>query len=111
MYSHVFCFRFEETASQAARMRFLAELFELPEKNGERASDVYWCFINYDGFVEFYSNTPKATELFDKRLQEAQANGTLKQVTPGLGSTLRFLSRLLGGLLIGVVKLVFRRRR
>lgn len=92
-------------------MRFLAELFELPERYGGQASDVYWCFLSYDGFVEFYSNTPKATEMLENRMHEAEANGILKQVAPGLGSTLRFLSRLLSGLLIEVVKVIFGGRK
>ena len=88
-------------------MRFLAELFELPERNGGRASDIYWCLLGYKGFVEFYSNTPKATELLDQRIREAEANGILRQIAPGLGSTLRFLSRLLVSLSLGIVRAFF----
>ena len=96
---------------QSVRMRFLAELFELPERNGGRASDVYWCILDYDGFVEFYSNTPKATDLLNNEMHKAEVNGILKQVTLGMGSTLRFLSRLLASLSTGMVKVIFFRHK
>ena len=62
---YLFYFRFKESLPQSAKMHFLAELFELPERDGGRAPDVYWCFVDFDGFVEFYSNTPEATNLLD----------------------------------------------
>ncbi len=115
MYSHVFNFRFEESVSEADRMRFLADMFELPEKSGGKSSDVYWCTVEYDGFVEFYSNKPELTALLKNQLHGAEASGLLKQVSPGLRSALKFISRMVFalcvGLTVGLIRSIFRIRK
>lgn len=58
MYSHVFAFTFDESVPLAERMRFLSDLFLIPEQVGASASDIYWCKVGYEGAVEFYSNSP-----------------------------------------------------
>jgi hypothetical protein len=109
MYSHVFAIQFEKSITAAAQVGFLAALFELPVIDGGLATDVYWCMLDHEGFCEFYSNTPRATELLSRRIGDAEQQGLLKQVNPGIGSAFRFCSRIAAGILASAMRAIFLR--
>jgi hypothetical protein len=109
MYSEVFNLQFDKTLSARAQARFLADLFEAHVSIGGKETDIYWCMVSVDGFVEFYSNSPAATDWFSERLSQAELDGTLVLINPGWGSGLRFLNRMIGGLLQASVRAIFRR--
>lgn len=97
MYSHVFNFRFNGATPSAERMRFLADLLDIPPTIGLSEADIYWLKLSIKGEVEFYSNRPHLTTAIWQRLDEAEAQGILQQTSPGLRSVLTFCWRLVAG--------------
>jgi len=107
MYTHVFCFRFSENLPPAQRMLFLAEIFQVPEQIGARATDIYWHQLSHDGTVEFYSNTPELTEALEQRLGAAETSGLIIVGMPGMRSCFAFLGRAVTGLLGAAIRTVW----
>jgi hypothetical protein len=100
MYSHVFCFRFDVELPLIDRIRFLSELFAVPEQIKARNDDIYWLRMSIDGDVEFYSNTPELTEAIEERIADAKQRG-IKLHESRFATGWVFLYRFARGLLIG----------
>jgi hypothetical protein len=98
MYSHTFCFTFARSVPPAARMRFLAALFEIPEQIGERANDIYWYRFTHTGKVVFNSNNPSLTDALFQRLEAAEADGVITLMSYETPVVPAFLSWAASGL-------------
>ena len=110
MYSHVICFRFDATLPLIERMRFLTELFAIPEQVGARTSDIYWLRMNTHGDVEFYSNTPDLTAAIEHHIDSARARG-MKLPESGFAADRSFLFRVARGWLVGAFAWMRRGKR
>lgn len=111
MYSHTFCFTFAKSVPPAARLRFLAELFEAAEQIGERARDIYWYEIRHNGKVTFNSNTVSLTDELYRRLHAAEERGVLTLMSYETPLVLAILSWAASGLLYAADRLFKPRRR
>jgi len=111
MYSHTFRFTFAASVPPVARMRFLAELFEVPEQIGARANDIYWYEFRHTGKVAFYSNTPTLTAELEHRLRAAEAAGVIMLNSYETGLVQAVLSWLASGLLDAADRALKPRRR